>query len=147
VNLPPVRECGVARGRSSPRCLVVAICAACLGLTGCGDWWLRITEVSGTIRVDGKPAGGVQVVFQPLDPSRPRAIAQTDKDGVYRLGRQGPGNRQGAAAGAYKVQLLTDTDGPAPVLIPPEYNTRTTLEFKVVPGKTNVFDVDVTTKK
>ena len=147
MNLPPVRECGVARGRSSPRRLVVAVCVAVVGLTGCGDWWLRITEVSGTIRVDGKPAGGVQVVFQPLDPSRPRAIAQTDRDGVYRLGRQGPGNRQGAAAGAYKVQLLTDTDGPAPVLIPPEYNTRTTLEFKVVPGKTNVFDVDVTTKK
>ena len=133
--------------RSPSLRLGLVVGAVCLGLAGCGDWWLRITEVSGTIRIDGKPASGVQVVFQPLDPSRPRAIAQTDKDGVYRLGRQGPGNRQGAAAGAYKVQLLTDTDGPAPVLIPAEYNTRTTLEFKVVPGQKNVFDVDVTTKK
>lgn len=114
---------------------------------GCGDWWLRITEVSGTVRIDGKPARGVQVVFQPLDASRPRAIAQTDKEGRYRLGRQGPGNRQGAASGAYRVQLLTDTDGPNPVLIPTEYNVNSTLEFTVIPGQANVFDVDVQTKK
>jgi hypothetical protein len=113
---------------------------------GCGDWWLRITKVSGTIRVDGKPAKGVQVVFQPLDASRPRALAQTNKDGVFTLGRQGPGNRQGAASGKYKVQLLTDTDGADPILIPPQYNTKSTLEFEVIPGKDNVFDVDVKTK-
>jgi hypothetical protein len=114
--------------------------------SGCGDWWLRITEVSGTIRVDGKPAKGVQVVFQPVDTSRPRALAQTNNDGVFVLGRQGPGNRQGAASGKYKVLLLTDTDGPDPILIPPEYNVKSTLEFEVIPGKSNVFDVDVKTK-
>ncbi|MFM7205282.1 MAG: hypothetical protein ACKO4T_01235 [Planctomycetaceae bacterium] len=122
--------------------IVAAILAA-----GCGDWWLRITEVSGTIRIDGKPAHGVRVVFQPFDASRPRALAQTDTNGVYRLGRQGPGNRQGAAAGRYKVQLLTDTDSPNAVAIAPEYNVRTTLEFDVVPGRANVFDVEVKTKK
>lgn len=115
--------------------------------SGCGDWWLRITEVSGTIRVDGKPASGVQVVFQPLDGTRPRALAQTNKEGVFMLGRQGPGNRQGAASGTYKVLLLTDTDGPDPILIPPEYNVKSTLECTVIPGKANVFDVDVQTKK
>ena len=115
--------------------------------SGCGDWWLRITEVSGPIRVDGKPASGVQVVFQPLDASRPRALAQTDKDGAFRLGRQGPGNRQGAASGKYRVQLLTDTDSPNAVLIPPDYNVKSTLECNVIPGKANVFDVDVKTKK
>lgn len=114
---------------------------------GCGDWWLRITEVSGTVRMDGKPAGGVQVVFQPSDSSRPRAIAQTDKEGRYRLGRQGPGNRQGAASGKYRVQLFTDTDGPNPVLIPAEYSTNSTLEFEVIPGRVNVFDIEVKTKK
>jgi len=127
------------------RCFV-ALVVTCV-LSGCGDWWLRITEVSGTIRIDGKPARGVQVVFQPLDASRPRAIAQTDKNGGYRLGRQGPGNRQGAASGRYRVQLFTDTDGPNPVLIPAEYNVKSSLEFEVVPGKANVFDVDVVTKK
>ena len=75
--------------RSSLRSFVVALSIGCLGLAGCSDWWLRITEVSGTIRIDGKPAKGVQVVFQPLDTSRPRALAQTDKDGLFHLGRQG----------------------------------------------------------
>lgn len=126
---------------------LLALAVPLLLASGCGDWWLRITEVSGTVRIDGKPAGGVQVVFQPLDASRPRAIAQSDKDGHYRLGRQGPGNRQGAASGAYRVQLFTDTDGPNPVLIPAAYNTNSTLEFEVIPGQANVFDIDVETKK
>lgn len=130
-----------------PRSLLPMIVMLCLAATGCGDWWLRITEVSGTIRIDGKPARGVQVVFQPVDASRPRALAQTDKDGVFRLGRQGPGNRQGAASGKYRVQLLTDTDSPDAVIIPAEYNTRSTLEFEVVPGKANVFDVDIKLKR
>lgn len=139
----------MVRGTSpwSRRRLTPVILLACLAATGCGDWWLRITEVSGTIRIDGKPAKGVQVVFQPLDASRPRALAQTDKDGVFRLGRQGPGNRQGAASGKYRVQLLTDTDSPNAVVIPPDYNVKSTLECDVIPGKANVFDVDVKTKK
>lgn len=130
-----------------PRRHLLALVPLLLAAPGCGDWWLRITEVSGTVRIDGKPARGVQVVFQPLDASRPRAIAQTDTEGRYRLGRQGPGNRQGAASGAYRVQLFTDTDGPNPVLIPAEYSTNSNLEFTVVPGQANVFDVDVQTKK
>jgi len=76
-----------------------------------------------------------------------RSTPQTDKEGVFRLGRQGPGNRQGAASGKYRVQLLTDTDSPNAVIIPPEYNVKSTLEFDVIPGKANVLDVDVKTKK
>jgi hypothetical protein len=45
------------------------------------------------------------------------------------------------------VQLLTDTDSPNAVIIPPEYNVKSTLEFDVIPGKANVLDVDVKTKK
>ena len=133
--------------RPTSRRHLFALVPLLVAASGCGDWWLRITEVSGPVRIDGTPAGGVQVVFQPLDASRPRAIAQTDKEGRYRLGRQGPGNRQGAASGAYRVQLFTDTDGPNPVLIPAEYNVNSTLEFKVIPGQANVFDVDIQTKK
>lgn len=132
--------------RSPARRHLLALALPVLVASGCGDWWLRITEVSGTVRVDGKPTGGVQVVFQPLDASRPRAIAQTNKEGRYRLGRQGPGNRQGAASGRYRVQLFSDSEGPNPVVIPAEYGTNSALEFAVVPGQANVFDVDVQTK-
>jgi hypothetical protein len=116
-----------------------------VALTGGCDWWLRITEVSGTVLVDGKPAEGIQLVFQPLAKNRPRAFAQTRKDGTYRLGRQGPGDKSGAASGAYRIQVLSDSESPNPISIPPEYNVNTTLEFEVVPGRKNVFDIDVRT--
>lgn len=117
---------------------------AVIAASGCG---LRITEVSGTVTVDGKPAGGVQLVFDPLDASRPRAIARTDAEGRFRLGRQGPGDRSGAAAGKYVVRVMSDSDGDEGVLIPPRYNLRSTLELEVVPGQENVFEIDIETEE
>ncbi len=116
-----------------------------LAATGC-NWWLRITEVSGSVTVDGKPAGGIQLVFDPLDRSRPRAFARTNGDGRFRLGRQGPGDKSGAAAGKYVVRVMSDNDGDEGVVIPPSYNVRSTLEFEVVPGQANVFEIDIATK-
>ena len=113
-------------------------------VAGCG-WWLRITEVAGTVTVDGKPAAGVQLVFDPVEASRPRAFARTDSDGRFRLGRQGPGDRSGAAAGKYLVRVMSDSDGEEGVVIPPQYNVRSTLEFEVVPGKENIFEIDIET--
>lgn len=127
--------------------IVPSLATALLLAAGGCNWWLRITEVGGTVRVDGRPAAGVTLVFEPLAPNRPRAIAQTGRDGTYRLGRQGPGNRSGAASGRYRVRLTADTERPGAVMIPAEYNVNSTLEFEVVPGKPNVFDVDVTTRK
>ncbi len=115
------------------------------GAAGC-NWWLRITEVSGKVTVDGQPASGIQLVFDPVDPSRPRALARTGQDGTFRLGRQGPGDRSGAAAGSYVVRVMSDSDGEEGIRIPPEYNVRSTLEFEVVPGKENVFEIDIETK-
>lgn len=129
------------RRRRSHRPMLV--CLFLLGVaTGC-NWWLRITEVQGTVRVKGAPAAGVQVVFEPIDKDLPRAVARTNNEGVYRLGRQGPGSNSGAAAGRYRVQVMSDTEREEPVVIPPEFNASSTLEFAVVPGKTNVFDIDI----
>lgn len=119
----------------------------CLALSANGcNWWLRITEVNGIVRVDGKPASGVQLVFEPLLKDRPRAIARTNKEGFYTLGRQGPGAQSGAAAGRYTVKVMSDTEREDPIVIPPEYNVKSTLEFEVVPGKTNTFDIDISSK-
>lgn len=41
---------------------------------------------------------------------------------------------------------MSDTDGGEGFAIPPEYNVRSTLEFEVVPGTANVFDIDVESK-
>ncbi len=122
---------------------LLVLLVACVG--GC-DWWLRITHVSGTVRIDGKPAGGVQLVFEPVDRSRPRAMARTRSDGRFELGRQGPGDRDGAAAGEYVVRVMSDSDGGEGVSIPARYNVQSDLRFTVVPGRANVFDLDVTTK-
>lgn len=127
------------------RAVVAVVLALLVPLGGCG-WWLRITEVSGSVKVDGKPAGGVQLVFDPLDKSRPRALARTAADGSFQLGRQGPGDKSGAAAGTYIVRVMSDNDGGEGLRIPPEYNVRSSLEFTVVPGRANVFEIDVTTK-
>jgi len=129
---------------------VTALGALCVLAACCGcDWWLRITEVSGKVTIDGRPAGGVQLVFEPLDASRPRAFSRTKNDGTFSLGRQGPGNRGGAAAGKYRVKLLSDREGEGEdgtaLVIPAEYNTQSTLEFEVVPGRANTFDIDIKT--
>lgn len=125
------------------RAVALLLLPACCGC----DWWLRITEVSGTVMLEGQPAGGVQLVFEPLVTSRPRAFARTRNDGTFRLGRQGTGNRGGAAPGRYRVKLLSDREGEGEdgtsLAIPPEYNTQSTVEFEVVPGRANVFDIDI----
>ena len=72
-------------------------------------------------------------------------MARTDSDGRFRLGRQGPGDRSGAAAGKYIVRVMSDSDGEEGVVIPPQYNVRSTLEFEVVPGKENIFEIDIET--
>lgn len=135
---PPSWHSRSSRWASACVCLLISV-------TGCG-WWLRITEVNGTVRLDGKPATGVQLVFEPLIKDLPRAIARTNKQGSYTLGRQGPGAKSGAAAGVYRVKVMSDTERDDPIVIPPEYNVKSTLEFKVVPGKKNTFDIDITTK-
>jgi hypothetical protein len=131
--------------RAAFRLVAVLAIVVLGGAAGC-DWWLRITHVSGTVRVDGKPAGGLQVVFEPVDRSRPRAMARTRADGSFGLGRQGPGDRDGAAAGDYVVKVMSDSDGGEGLAIPARYNVRSDLRFTVVPGRTNVFDVDISTK-
>lgn len=122
-----------------PRGMVLAAVV----FAGCG---LRITEVSGTVRIDGKPAKGLQVVFQPEKEGLPRALATTDAQGAYRLVRQGPGNKTGAAAGRYRVRLAADNDDPAAPRIPDRYNAKSDLTYEVKAGAANTFDIDVTTK-
>lgn len=112
---------------------------------GC-NWWLQTADVTGTVRIDGKPARRVQVVFEPLDTSKPRARATTDSDGLFRLSRLGPGNKPGAAVGRYRVKVLPNEENTNAAVIPSEYGSASTIEFDVVAGKPNVFDIDIHTK-
>lgn len=119
--------------------MMMASCAGC-------EWWLRITEVSGTVKVDGQPARSVRLVFEPEDRKLPRAMALTDNDGVYRLGRQGGGDKHGAAAGKYRVLVMSNGESEGATRIPVSYGTKPQFAFEVIPGEKNVFDIDVKSK-
>lgn len=113
---------------------VVLVAAA----TGCGG--RGFAEVSGTVRIDGKPLPGAFVTFVPEGPDAVRSVGSTNDEGRYRVIR--PGGKIGAMTGTNRVSV---TGGDAGRALPPEYNTKTKLTCDVKRGA-NVFDIDITTK-
>ena len=126
------------RSRLAP---VASVLAACLLLTGCQ----RIPNVSGTVRVDGKPAKGLIVVFDPQATDAPRGVATTEGDGRYTVRRLGPGAKSGVPIGSYAVKVMADADNPASSKMPASYASGTALSFEVKGGG-NVFDIDISNK-
>ena len=117
------------------------IASGCLLLTGCQ----RIADVSGTVRVDGKPAKGLIVVFDPGTNDAPRGVATTGGDGGYTVRRLGPGAKSGVPVGTYAVKVMSDADNPASPKVPTSYSSGSALSFEVK-GSGNVFDIDISTK-
>ncbi|MFM7244363.1 MAG: hypothetical protein ACKO40_09355 [Planctomycetaceae bacterium] len=123
---------------------VAFLCAAasCLALAGCQ----RIGDVSGTVRVDGKPVNGVIVVFDPGTKDAPRGVATTGGEGGYTIRRLGPGAKLGVPVGTYAVKVMADADNPNAPKIPPKYARGEALSCDVKPGTANVFDIEISTK-
>lgn len=74
--------------RSSPAWMV---CVAVVAAVGCGSDRLATVPALGTVRVDGKPVAGVQVVFHPTGSdderlTRLRPTARTAADGTFAIG-------------------------------------------------------------
>lgn len=109
-------------------------------MTGCNQD--RLNEVTGTVKLDGKPVKGLEVRFEPKDPSiGTTAIGYTQADGTYKL--HYPGDKTGAPAGEYTVTISggdADVDGGAPVRVAPKE-----LTADVKPGP-NTFDFEVSSK-
>lgn len=126
------------------RCHALALLGlgACLLAAGCQ----RIADVSGTVRVDGKPTKGLIVVFDPQATDAPRGVATTADDGGYRIHRLGPGGKSGVPVGTYAVRVAADTDTPNAPRIPAAISRGSALSFEVKPGNGNVFDIDIATK-
>lgn len=107
---------------SSPLCLLGRSLAAAITLTGvslvgvgCGDR-LPTVPVTGSVRVDGKPAAGVQVVLHPVDAADPklaklRPTGRTEADGSYRIGTYEMAD--GAPAAEYRITAEWFAGGPA----------------------------------
>jgi hypothetical protein len=72
-------------------------------LSGCGRS-VKLGEVEGTVRLDGKPLSQILVVFIPEDPQQPQSSGVTDAEGHFKL--RCNNSRSGAAVGAHRVKLL-----------------------------------------
>lgn len=72
-------------------------------------------------------------------------MADTDGNGIYQLYRQGPGTKQGAAAGLYTVKVMSDANDGTAIVVPPEYNTRSEMTCEVQAGRLNTFDINIRT--
>lgn len=129
----------------------MAVGLVLIGLSGCGRGNVSLSEVTGTVRMNGKPVTDASVVFRPLDKGRP-SLGVTDGEGKYRL-KYAEG-KWGALAGKHKISVSTlvepDSDSSDPVKqagkperIPTDYNTYTSLEAEVRPGEKEVLDIEM----
>ena len=128
--------------------LSLAVLALCVGCGGSGE---NLSNVTGTITMDGEPLANALVQFTPVEGSR-MAAGRTDEDGRYELifGR----NAEGALPGEYVVRVSTylelpkedsDTDEAiiTPESVPVTYNIQSDLKATVTDGGDNTFDFDL----
>jgi len=132
--------------------LSLGLCIVML-LAGCGGPGYQAAPVSGRITLDGKPAEGVHVSFQPQG-GGPASVGQTDKEGRYQL-QFIDSNRTGAMVGTHRVyfslvaenelQSQDDAARPIPSRLPAKYR-QGELTFTVPPGGTDQADFHLTTR-
>jgi hypothetical protein len=125
--------------RLTTLCLGTAMGVSALGCQ-------RIVDVSGTVRVDGKPARGLVVIFDPDVKDAPRGVGQTAADGGYRLRRLGPGSKTGVPAGRYTVKVMPDIDDPGATQIPATYFRGSSLTHDVGRSTPDTYDIEISTK-
>lgn len=123
----------------------VLVLAAIACAAGC-DKGPAFAEVTGTATVDGKPTGGLQVLFDPADSELPPSLGLTQSDGSYKL--MAVGGKPGAAVGKHTVRVSVmegdGSEGPA-ITIPERYNSLSEMSCDVQPGP-NTHNIEVTSR-
>ena len=152
------------------RVLGIALLLGTTVLSGCGSDGLKLSPVTGVVKLDGEGKSKLLVTFVPT--SGPGAIGITNEKGAYTLNTNG---RPGAIPGDHKIVITTIKEEPKvsksaadatpsgseaymnqgqinpkefktpKELIPERYNTKTELVRTVVEGKNN-FDFDLKSK-
>ncbi len=120
-------------------------------LVGCGGEGdtLNRQPVAGTITLDGKPLEKGSITFMPADPQKGNVASAEISAGTYKIEPS-----QGLVPGGYRVIISSPSGDTAPVdsnelpgqapppspdLIPPIYNSETTLNAEITEGE-NVKD-------
>ncbi|MDR2642614.1 MAG: hypothetical protein LBC74_07460 [Planctomycetaceae bacterium] len=92
-------------------CLLLFVVVFCV-CTGCGQ---QVTQISGTVTVDGIPAENLKVLFQAVSDATtvpPPAFGITDKSGKYQL-ILASNKRSGVIPGEYAVFINWEDPNPA----------------------------------
>lgn len=76
-----------------------------LAITGCGSDGPELTEVTGTVTLDGKPVPRATISFLPAGETGSPSYGQTDLQGKYELGYSF--KEMGARLGNYNVEITT----------------------------------------
>jgi len=125
------------------RCALLVICVSAVVAGGCsrGDK-IELVPVEGIVTLNGAPLADASVVFHPKPKGRPSS-GKTDGEGRFKLAYLE--GKMGALVGKHLVSISTfvepDSDSDDPEVqqgrsevVPPEYNTQTTLEVDVEAG-------------
>ena len=122
---------------------------------------LAVHPVSGSLRVNGKPAPAAVLTFHPVaeagsEPVRP--TARTGPDGTFKLTTRAEGD--GAPAGEYRVTVswfapavgkrpVEGDDGAARALLPDKYSRPETSPLRAVvrPGDNEPITIEISTAK
>jgi hypothetical protein len=125
----------------SIRSLLIAV--ALLLLAGCSKSGPDLGTVHGRVTLDGAPLNHAIVTFQP--PGKSPGIGNTDQNGDYVvMYKRGV---MGVPVGENIVTIFMDAkENPRNLVIPPRYNTESTLKREVAPGD-NEFNFDLTSKE
>ena len=142
----------------------VAKLAVVLLLVGCGskpEGPLR-ASVTGSVTLDGEPLKAGVVRFQPVEETSGPQTSINIVDGKFDVDEQ-----SGPVVGQHRVEIESSDDGGYAmddeeafkklqeqgirkievVKVPPQYNTRSTLQETVAEEGPNTFKFDLTTKK
>ena len=127
--------------RTTTLFLFAVLLAAVTGLAGCSSG-PDLGSVTGKVTLDGQPAEGLEVEFEPKQAGGTSAIGYTQADGSYEL--YYPGNHPGAPPGEYTVRIRgSETDDPTQQkVVAPRYNMESELSATVESGA-NTFNFDV----
>jgi hypothetical protein len=139
---------------------LVLLAAVPIAALGCGGG-PKLVAVSGRVTLDGHPAAGVHVGFQPVAAAGEKypgggSYAITDSDGRFTL-KLVENDRTGAIVGKHRVEIAsrqqaddaTDSIQKSvrpKAVVPPKYNRESQLTFDVPGDGTTDANFDLTSK-